>query len=242
MRKHKLEIIDVNADRLQWTFAGSAPSVMLPGLKWRGEPVDPFPAYAHDPKLAALFADRCVQVWPLGYSLTYFLIPFEGMSRTNGLSNYEASGCRCSDCVREGKSAADELGYVVLHAKRIPPHPAMTRYLVAHEYGHHVENWLERLFYPSKEGTLPAFGSGKLIEEYAKLRGLENIFGHGGTWHRSPVEVFACDFRCFIGIEPEFWPHAGIARYSETPAVQEWWREAHEKWIAHIATGESPDA
>ena len=37
------------------------------------------------------------------------------------------------------------IGLICLAGKRIPPHPAMTRYLMGHEYGHGVFYHLARL-------------------------------------------------------------------------------------------------
>jgi hypothetical protein len=47
--------------------------------------------------------------------------------------------------------------------------------------------------------------------EYAQLRGCDPATPYGGgTWHKSPGELLANDFRILVaGVEPEFWPHPG---------------------------------
>ncbi len=96
----------------------------------------------------------------------------------------------------------------------------MTRYLVAHEYGHHVEYQLS-IARGARHAHDPA-----LMEEYAKLRGLpEQVHdGSGGRWHDSAHEVFACDFRVLVArVEMEFWPHPGVPGPAERFGLGRWW-------------------
>jgi hypothetical protein len=100
----------------------------------------------------------------------------------------------------------------------------MTRYLVAHEYGHQVEwmiNYVRGAKYPR---------SNDLVTPYAQVRGLPPAsvhHGHGGTWHDSVTEVFACDFRILVcRVEAEFWPHPCISRPEEVHGLAGWWEQA----------------
>ncbi len=126
----------------------------------------------------------------------------------------------------DGKYVKDTpIGLIVMSGKRQPPHPAMTRYLVAHEYGHNVEWMLERV---RDSKTLH---SGEVVAEYAKLRGLPDDalhHGSGGRWHDSATEIFACDFRILVGqTETEHWPHPGIPHPVDVDAdLAAWWAQS----------------
>ena len=103
--------------------------------------VDPFPGYAHDVELVESTLEQVSQAFPLPdpFAPTIALLSHEVLSRTNGQTHLEFD-------YRERKEGVEAPwhGLIVLSAKRIPIHPGMTRYLVAHEYGHVVEDWLIR--------------------------------------------------------------------------------------------------
>jgi hypothetical protein len=144
----------------------------------------------------------------------------ECTSRTNGWAEvdhrYYDDDC-AKPCCADKTVKWD--GIIVLAGKRIPPHPAMTRYLVAHEYGHHVEYELLH-----RRGLDP--GDSVVRDEYARMRGCPDVNYGGGTWHKSPGELLANDFRIVVaGVEPEFWPHPGFTHPLEDALVQRWWAE-----------------
>lgn len=197
---------------LCWPFGGK-PHYKLDGRSY--EYVDPFPCYAHDLALVKRLVTKVDKAvgGRIKFKPTYYVFHHESETRTNGWamthSDYERT--------KEGKPAWK--GMVVLSGKRIPPHPAMTRYLVGHEYGHHAENeLLRRLGKESHDGTIR--------KEYAKLRKCEDIPYYGGrTWHLSAQELLANDFRILVAeLEPEFWPHKQI-HPSKSKEVQKWWEE-----------------
>ena len=181
---------------------------------------DPFPAYPHDLAVVETTARLVAAVCPPRWDVHILVANREEIGRTNGWSDVEIA--REYDEATGEWRPGDPSGLISLCGKRIPPHPAMTRYLVAHEYGHHVEWMLEN----ARGHRLQA---GDLIADYAKVRGLTGLhYGSGGRWHTSVTEVFACDFRILTcGIEVEFWPHPGVPRPEDSPpAVNDWWDAA----------------
>lgn len=222
MPELRVEPLDV-PEAGSWSFRDSA-------LTWThraaGSTFDPFPGYPHDLKEARAVADYAADLCPPLYDVEIYLPNREETGRTNGYSSnvyvreYAADG----ECVSK-----TPLGLIVLSGKRIPPHPAMTRYLVAHEYGHHV-CWM----LGSVRGA-SHLQDDSYLPQYAQLRGLDveqvRHDGAGGTWHDSISEIFACDFRILVlGIESEYWPHPGIAHPHDVGALagdlRTWWAEA----------------
>lgn len=175
------------------------------------ETIDPFPCYAHSADLVEETAAKVEALFPMGYMPSYYLLPYETPSRTNGHATRHY--------ISSVEDPAPYEPYIVLSGKRIPLHPAMTRYLVAHEYGHCVNMWIE-----FKRG-LPANGYNEFDREYEAMRGIKSSDHYGGLrWHSSIGEVIANDFRILVcNVEPEFWPHQGIARPEELPQLQQFW-------------------
>lgn len=205
---------------IHWSFKDSSgdPTIYLrsPSGYQLTTRVDPFPAYGHDPAIVreALAHVEAAYPLPRRRQPTIHVLPFEELSRTNGWTDI--------DYDYTDRKRTDFRSMIVFSGKRIPPHPAMTRYLVAHEYGHVVERHIRLAV------GLPEFeDGGRFDREYAALRGMrrERSYG-GGTWHATTGEVFACDFRWIAtSLEREFWPHPGVARPDQVPAVLDWWAE-----------------
>ncbi len=215
---HQLDVPNAGS----WSFQDSSLSCRHPRHGSIGR-FDPFPAYPHDAGVAAGAADKAAQACPPLYDIEIYLPNREEVGRTNGYS----TNCYPRSFVDGEWVTGLPLGLIVMSGKRIPPHPAMTRYLVGHEYGHHVCWMLGKLR-----------GAGHLqddswLAEYATLRGLPDTTppnGSGGNWHRALEEIFACDFRTHLGVENEYWPHPGIPRAADVAAenssFRSWWVDA----------------
>lgn len=206
------------ADEGRWQWRGSRLTWQPPHRYGFEAEFDPFPAYPHDPDAARKAADHVAACCPPLWDVNLYLADREETSRSNGHSNvHEGGRYEGSEWVQDEPS-----GMILLSAKRIPPHPAMTRHLVAHEYGHNVEYMLNSL-----RGGRHVASCDDLEREYAEMRGLPPSsvhHGEGATWHDSACEIMACDFRIVVcGTEAEFWPHPGIPRPEEVPAVRQWW-------------------
>lgn len=209
--------LDVMAEAT-WSFRTGAP-------QWQHQvhgsmgTFDPFPGYPHQREVveetAAAVANACPPLW----DVELFIADREEAGRTNGYSSVDAGGRYIEGEWVKG----DPIGLIMLSGKRIPPHPALTRYLVAHEYGHNVEWMLNRV-----RGEANLFG-GSLPKEYADMRGLTADHMHdgtGGRWHNSLHEILACDFRILVcEVEVDYWPHPGVPHPRDLVAVRSWWAE-----------------
>lgn len=184
---------------------------------------DPFPAYPHDLGLVQRTVEQVQQLWPPAWDVDLFVADREEIGRTNGHSNLHEGGHY------EGEVWVKDppRGLIMLSGKRIPPHPGMTRHLVAHEYGHNL--WYMLVV---ARGGRHCHDDYELSAEYAELRGMQGKlhYGSGGRWHDSLQEVIADDFRIVVcDIEPEYWPHPGIAHPYEADAdLAAWWAAARK--------------
>lgn len=172
--------------------------------------VDPTPGYAHDKQLVKQLLAKVAAAFPIGWPVSLNILSYETFERTNGWASTNST---------YSKPPRFE-GAITLAGKRIPPHPAVTRYLVAHEYGHLVDRWI------CKQRGL-ADGQ-DFDQEYRELRGVKRAKYYGpGQWHAETGELIANDFRILVAeSEPEFWPHPGFARPETLPAVVDWWHRA----------------
>lgn len=208
-------IVSFAADQLEWPFRGEPHIRLQPrDEKAYGSQVqvDPFPCYSHDAGLVKEIAGICETQFPMGFDPTYYILPFEDLSRTNAYSSRHS--------IYKGDPPYPYEPYMSLSGKRIPLHPAMTRYLVAHEYGHLADYWITyKLGFDES--------SDEFRKDYAARRGITASFAYGGhRWHTSIGEIIANDFRILVcNVETEFWPHPGIARPEES-AIRAFWLDA----------------
>ena len=232
-----IDIIEFKYERdARWGFGAAFPVFSIPDGDWKhGESVDPYPCYAHDAALVHHEAEVTAAVFPLPADVHICIFDREGPSRTNGFT-------RIGTFYNHGGSVKKWEATIVLYGKRIPPHPALTRYLVSHEYGHAVAEHLRRVVGTPCECGNPDcsrnYDESKLYREYEKLRAFKSPeFYGGGTWHASVSELFANDFRIIVaGSETEFWPHPGFPRPEELPAVREFWESQTKAALAAALT------
>lgn len=204
----------VSRDELVWSFdSGDKPRFEL---KTDGYPatvyVDPFPCYTHSLDLVECEVEYAESVVKLAFLPHYFILPVESTSRTNGWADANKMYLSSED----GKDKWEPRPYIVLQGKRIPLHPALTRYLISHEIGHTVHANLAH-----KMG----FDYWPFAEMYAKdVRKIPYSGASGGLkWHSCSAEILANDFR--VGVlekETEFWPHDVEC---PSPEIVAWWRE-----------------
>lgn len=213
MRDLKERLHRITDAELSWPF-GQEPSFTIKGPKssyGHQVKIDPFPCYGHDMVLVEEIAEQVEACFPMDVEIDYFVAEFEAMDRCNGFAqrDYDYSG---------NKEPYPWEPMVCLSGKRIPLHPAMTRYLVPHEVGHIAQWWIEKL---------RGLKDDELRKQYQQLRP-ETNFGYGGRkWHANVGELIANDFRILVcGLETEFWPHPGFARPDEVLAVVEFWEKA----------------
>lgn len=215
---HELQVMT----EAEWSFRDNAP-------KWRWRDYrsvgtfDPFPAYPHNfddvVEAAGYVQDCCTPRW----NVELFVADREEAGRSNGFSTVRESGRYVGD-----EYVKDPLtGLIVLSGKRVPPHPAVTRYLVAHEYGHNVQWMVSNL-----KGMTTVHDT-SWMDEYVEVRGLgpeHRHHGSGGRWHDGIDEIFACDFRILVcEVEPDYWPHPGITYPTILPRLVDWWRQITEE-------------
>ncbi len=189
-------IISFQPEDLIWDFEGKASFFAKLDSETYGRTlyVDPTPGYSHDRQLVLDTLTTVEEIFPIPLEIKYFILPFEEFSRTNGSASPEHSWDR--DTEKSSMTGA----IIVFSGKRIPPHPAMTRYLVSHERGHCVDYYIS-----SRKGIK----SDEFRKQYAEMRGLEYNKQYGpGKWHTNTGEILCNDARiCLFGVEPEFWPH-----------------------------------
>lgn len=198
----------------EWSLGDGSCAFHLNDVDHLRVDVDPFPGYHHDPSLVADLADQVSGIWPApaGCEVHYWLPDREVVGRAMAFA------------VREHLEDDQWHAHIVLSGKRTPPHPAVARFLVAHEYGHHAEWFLARA---------RGLEDNDLRLDYAAMRGIDPVRASGGRWHLAVGEIIADDFRLLLaGVEGEHWPHPGIDRPG--PREADWWAEALLDWQAFL--------
>jgi len=126
---------------LQWPFDDVIipkpyAQVYITKQKSRRIDVDPFPCYTHDKKQVINIVKDIESKFPIEFKTRYFILYHELLCRVNGMTHQEW------DYQSKDEAPYDFIPYILLSGKRVPIHPAVTRYLVPHEYGHVIEDWI----------------------------------------------------------------------------------------------------
>lgn len=199
------------------------------------EQVDPWPAYAHNRYELETMINHVEEIFPLPepFRPQWFVLPFDGEPRANGSANrrFDYYSKRADKLKKERDTVGivpanmTEWGaFIILYGKRTPIHPAMTRFVAAHEYGHVVDYYIERMM-----GMEPDRELGD--KEYAKLRNMKNDQSYGAHgWHKNIGEIIADDFRILLAeVEEEHWPH-NVSRPVQGTELHEWWLDKKERF------------
>lgn len=219
-----LNLYNLEAEKdLEWSWQGRPFFRIKSGDRKRLEEVLPAPAYEHDLALTEEYLKLSAEKFPIDRDVNLYVLDRDTPEGTNGCTHINHK----YDNVEKDKN--EEYPWeptIVLYGKKIPPHPAMTRYLVAHEYGHVVRKYISWMRGEREDQNT-------LYDEYGKLREMEGSRYYGpGMWHKSIQELFANDFRILVaGVETEYWPHAGFERPELLLAVRLWWEHIRE--LAH---------
>lgn len=181
----------------------------------RQEQIDIFPCYHHPIDLSAEVLRTCTDAFPNQTELFMFIMQHEGVGRWNGYCDVEWDW----QTRNEDGRPADFLIRLMINGKRTPLHPAMTRYVVSHEYGHAAEKWLVKQMGMKDIYEFRPF--------YKNLRGGTFYDGYSGRrWHENIGEHIANDFRILVAKqEVGYWPHPGYERPEKIPAIVEFWQE-----------------
>lgn len=179
---------------LNWDFdTGPEYNLKTDNAKYfRSIKVDPYPCYPHDENIIKELNKRMEDQYPIDYHIFCFILSHEGLGRTNGFAD--------KNCIYNDWTPNPFDGIIVMHGKRIPLHPAMTRYLFTHEAGHCYD------YYICNKLKLQDSG---LDKEYAAFREIEYCETYGEpNWAKNTGEVIANDIRvALFDEEYEFWPH-----------------------------------
>lgn len=211
-----VHVVQLRDEDLRWGFDDTAPywrTTSRIGAWGHTQRVDPCRAYAHPIELVEHEIAHVTGSFPVGVPTTFHVAPWESVGRTNGWCSQEWNYYGGENRDQKLWEAA-----IALVGKRIPLMPAMTRYLVAHEYGHAVDYWICHV---------RKLGNDGFDDEYRRLRRMKPSVHYGpGTWHLNVGEVIANDFRIVVcKREPEFWPHE-CEHPLKDRAVRAWWRKA----------------
>jgi len=243
------QVVYVGPDQLEWSYEAIGEATVQPyrffgNKRAYSTKVYPTPAYSHDINQVKSILKECRDIAPLCAPVTVNVLGVIDKRLVNGWAQQQWEHYKChtpDDCqcdviiekedgtkVKRGTRNWD--GVIALSGRTTEIHPAITRYVTPHEYGHIVEEALGLIRYGDQTGV-SNFG-GRLLEDWAKVRGVEypSTKAYGPTTHHlMPSEIFANDFRFMCNFETDWWPHEEIVpalgKRGTAKAVR-WWDEA----------------
>jgi hypothetical protein len=224
------KIIQLGHKDLIWSFSGDGPKYYVKGLTGYGDTidVDPFPCVSHDMNILCWEVEKTENLFKTDALLRWISIEHEIKHYTNAWASHT---CIYNDNDYEFRKKHKIEGTIVMSGKRTIVHPAMTKYLVAHEYGHIIDYWITAcMLEESDKSDYEPFRT-----VYGKMRNVDSKRGGygGGRWVGDIAEVIADDFRVLIaGVDTDFYIHekAGVRHPLKCPEVLEFWNEMREKY------------
>lgn len=220
-----------NASDLVWPFGGNGPHYLqnLVVSKYgRQIEVDPFPCTMVDEALVRSKIAEVEQKFPIGALVQWVIIPHEIKERCNAWAQ--------RDWIYADQDNEDEMliqkkhrieAFVIMSGKRSNIHPAMTAFLVAHEYGHCVDYWVTSIMKEERQTK----DEDVFRKEYAAMRGVvwndRNVYG-GGNYKDDIMEIIADDFRIVVAGQDADWYQHSVTHPLRDPAVVEYWHKLIE--------------
>jgi hypothetical protein len=226
------KFIEISKDDLIWDFSSPKPRFSIPSQA-RDWPstiyVEPFPCTGIvDIELVKKEAERVQNLFPIGTLLTWFTLPLEEETRCNAWASADDLWGNEGEAkiIKEKHIKEGRIGFT---ARRTIIHPALVKYLVAHEYGHQVDYWINAKI--RLEEKLDG-GSDHFRDRYAEFRKIPNPKGYhaGESYKNSLTEIVANDFRIVVCEQDvDIYPH-----YVENPhgnaEIKAFWNEIIEKY------------
>lgn len=217
-------IVVKKPEELIWDFCGEHPYYRVNKLSsdfYEDIKIDPFPCTSHNMEIIKKEVEVVERHFPIGSLLQWIIIPHEFISRSNAYASYE-------EIWRDERKEKNKLdAWIVFCGKRTNIHPAMTKFLVSHEYGHQVDYWITHcMMEEEKSNDRDIFR-----KKWAEVRGIEwsNDEGYGaGRYHNSITEMIADEFRVVVmDRDTDFWQHDV---YKPDSKGKDFWFEMYEKY------------
>lgn len=187
--------------------------------------VDPFPCNTHNADILRTKIDEIEKLFPIGTLLQWISLPHEVVERVNAWAQSNQIWGDHDEIKKKHRLDAS----IVFSGKRANIHPAMTKFLVAHEYGHAVDSWINSIMKEEENNR----DENLFHKKYAEMRGLEwksdEDYG-GGNYHDTIVEIIADDFRIVVGkTDPDFYQHSCGNPVNNWDVIR-FWDEMREKY------------
>lgn len=219
------KIKHLTGDDLRWPDRGNPYIYEGSGKYPRKTVVHPAPMYRHKESLVEDVLEICSRAFPIHSSVSKLLCTtdreFESGFNGYAFEDWDYSSSTFKYTTVDGRMVDRypvSLG-ILISGKQVPQHPAWTRYLIAHEYGHCA--WYASRYFRGYDNEL----NGEA--DYMRMRG-EVDWKDGQRWHQRATEVIANDFRIIMGgQEAEHWPH-DIAHPYNVPALVDWWHDSRD--------------
>ncbi len=211
------KVVLIDPKEMKWAFNGGQPSYNIKQLCYDYDchiDIDPFPCNSHNSKLLLETVTKVEGKFKIGAPTRWIVLPNDTTHYTNAYAqkNY-VSG-------EENRKKYKFEGMIVMAGKRTIIHPAMTKYLVAHEYGHMVDYWITAMMNEKLDSTNETI----FRKKYAEMRGIEyNEKYGGGNWVDNIGEIIADDFRIVVAnTDKDFYLHTCTHPLEHTEVKKYW--------------------